>query len=196
MGIIDHWLGKFSRSLHMLAAVWLFSLAFLILADVVGRGMFNTPIQGTAELVANSLVAIAFLQLSHSIRMRGMLRAEFLDAYLPVWLMRAFSMLGYLVAIVLFLAIAYASWEPMMRAWEIKEYQGDGALRVPTYPVRMIIVATSVLSALSYAALFMRGLAGEHEGAIGDVPTRVLEVAGTPAGGVSLEGTSTVGTQK
>lgn len=191
MGIINHWLGKFSRSLHMLAAIWLFLLAFLILADVVGRGVFNTPIQGTAELVANSIVAIAFLQLSHSIRMGGMLRAEFLDAYLPVRLMRTFSMLGYLAAVALFIAIAYASWEPMLRAWEIKEYQGDGALRVPTYPVRMIIVATSILSALSYVALFMRGLNGEHGGAIDDVPVRVLEVAGTPAGATVAEGTGT-----
>jgi TRAP-type C4-dicarboxylate transport system permease small subunit len=66
----------------MVAAIWLFSLAFLILADVLARGLFNSPIQGTAELVSNSIVAIAFLQLSHSIRMRGMLRAEFLDAFL------------------------------------------------------------------------------------------------------------------
>lgn len=167
MAVIDRWLGGLSRSLHMLAAVWLFSLAFLILADVVGRGVFNQPIQGTAELVANSIVAIGFLQLSHSIRMRGMLRAEFLDAYLPAWLMRGFSMLGYLLAIALFLAIAYASWEPMLNAVEIGEYQGDGALRVPTWPVRIIIVATSILSALSYASLFARGLMGEHEAAPG-----------------------------
>ncbi len=162
---IDQWLGKFARNMHMIAAIWLFLLAFLILADVVGRGVFNAPIQGTAELVSNSIVAIAFLQLSHSIRMRGMLRAEFLDAYLPAWVMRGFSMLGYLVAVALFLAIAYASWEPMLNAWEIKEYQGDGALRVPTYPVRTIIVAMSVLSALSYLSLFARGLRGDHEAA-------------------------------
>ena len=165
MGIVDQWLGTFARSLHRLAAIWLFSLAFLILADVVGRGIFNAPIQGTAELVANSIVAIAFLQLAHSIRMRGMLRAEFLDAYLPAWLMRGFSMLGYLVAIALFIAIAYASWEPMLNAVEIGEYQGEGALRVPTWPVRIIIVAMSLMSALSYVGLFLRGLRGEHEAA-------------------------------
>lgn len=181
MGRIDRWLGAFARSMHMLAAVWLFMLAFLILADVVGRDLFNAPIQGTAELVSNSIVAIAFLQLSHSIRMRGMLRAEFLDAYLPAWLMRGFSMLGYLLAIALFIAIAYASWEPMLNAWEIKEYQGDGALRVPTYPVRMIIVAMSLLSALSYVSLFARGLKGEHEAAPDAAPGAAIgNVKGAP----------------
>lgn len=165
MGSFDYWVGNIARRLHMLAAIWLFSLAFLILADVLGRGVFNSPIQGTAELVANSIVAIAFLQLSHSIRMRGMLRAEFLDAYLPSWLMRGFSMLGYLVAIALFVAIAYASWEPMLSAVAIGEYQGEGALRVPTWPVRIIIVAMSVMSALSYIGLFARAMRGDHEAA-------------------------------
>lgn len=154
---------RFVRALHMVAAIWLFSLAFLILADVLARGLFNSPIQGTAELVSNSIVAIAFLQLSHSIRMRGMLRAEFLDAYLPAWLMRGFSMFGYLLGIVLFLAIAYASWDPMMNAIQINEYQGDGALRVPTYPVRIIIVFTSLLSAVAYGFLFAEGLSGKSE---------------------------------
>jgi hypothetical protein len=41
----------------------------------------------------------------------------------------------------------------------------DGALRVPTWPVRIIIVAMSLLSALSYVSLFVRGLRGEHEAA-------------------------------
>jgi TRAP-type C4-dicarboxylate transport system permease small subunit len=157
------WHKRLVRSLHMLAAIWLFALAFLILADVLARGLFNSPIQGTAELVSNSIVAIAFLQLSHSIRMRGMLRAEFLDAYLPAWLMRAFSMMGYILGIGLFLALAYASWDPMIQAIEINEYQGDGALRVPTYPVRIIIVLTSLLSAVGYVYLFLEGLRGESE---------------------------------
>ncbi len=163
MNTIADWHKRFVRYLHMVAAVWLFSLAFLILADVLCRGLFNSPIQGTAELVSNSIVAIAFLQLSHSIRMRGMLRAEFLDAYLPAWLMRSFSMVGYLLGIALFLALAYASWEPMMMAIEINEYQGDGALRVPTYPVRIIIVFTSLLSAVGYGYLFLEGLSGQSE---------------------------------
>lgn len=72
-------------------------------------------------------------------------------------------MFGYSLGIVLFLAIAYASWDPMMNAIEINEYQGDGALRVPTYPVRIIIVFTSLLSAIAYGFLFAEGLSGHSE---------------------------------
>lgn len=142
----------------MLAAAWLFMLALLILADVVGRGLFNQPLPGTAEIVANSLVAIAFLQLSHAIRMHGMLRAELLQPYVPKALWRTFIVVGYVVGTLFFLAIAYASWEPMLNAWEIKEWAGEGALRVPTYPLRSLIVAMSVLAAICYAFLAIKAL--------------------------------------
>jgi TRAP-type C4-dicarboxylate transport system permease small subunit len=160
---LGDWHQRLVRALHMLAAIWLFALAFLILADVLARGLLNSPIQGTAELVSNSIVAIAFLQLSHSIRMRGMLRAEFLDAFLPLWLMRGFAMLGYVMGCILFLALAYASWDPMITAIEINEYQGDGALRVPTYPLRIIIVGASVLSAIGYLYLLIEAWGGRSE---------------------------------
>jgi hypothetical protein len=48
-------------------------------------------------------------------------------------------------------------------AIQINEYQGDGALRVPTYPVRIIIVFTSLLSAVAYGFLFAEGLSGDSE---------------------------------
>lgn len=157
---VDRLLGPLARSLHLLAAFWLFMLAFLILADVVGRGLFNAPIQGTPELVANSIVAIAFLQLAHSIRVGGMLRTDILEAFLPARARRWLRALGYAVGIAFFLALAYATWEPMVRAWEIREYQGEGALRVPTYPVRTIILVTSVLAAAAYLGLAAKALRG------------------------------------
>lgn len=161
LAVLDRVLGPITKSLHLLAAVWLFLLAFLILADVIGRDLFNAPIQGTAELVANSIVSIAFLQLAHSIRMRGMLRADLLDPFLPQGIKKWLRFLGYAVGVAFFIALAYATWEPMLRAWEIKEYQGEGALRVPTYPVRTIILVTSLLAALAYVGLAVKALRGE-----------------------------------
>lgn len=166
----DRLVGALARALHMLAAAWLFVLALLILADVLGRGVFNQPVPGTAEIVANSLVAIAFLQLSHAIRMHGMLRAELLQPYVPGWLWRSFIVGGYVVGALFFLAIAYASWEPMLNAWEIKEWQGEGALRVPTYPLRSLIVAMCVMAAICYAFLAIKATRGEETAGATSVP--------------------------
>jgi hypothetical protein len=45
----------------------------------------------------------------------------------------------------------------MLRAWESLEYEGEGGLRVPTYPVRTIIVFCGALGALNFLALAILG---------------------------------------
>jgi hypothetical protein len=45
-----------------------------------------------------------------------------------------------------------------MHAWDIGEYEGEGALRVPTYPVRIAIVLLSALAAINYLVLLLNEL--------------------------------------
>ena len=71
----------------------------------------------------------------------------------------------------LFLAIAYASWVPMLNAWEISEYSGEGALRVPTYPVRSVVVAMSLLAAICYVGLAVREFRGDFDATTPPPPT-------------------------
>ena len=59
------------------------------------------------------------------------------------------SVLGFL----LFALLVYSSWEPFLEAFSIGEYEGEGALRVPTYPVRFLIVLTSAFAAFVYLYL-------------------------------------------
>ena len=74
---------RLSKALMVLAAVWAFGLTFMILADIIGRGAFDAPINGTPELVTASIVIIVFLQAGYAIRSRSMLRADFLVEHLP-----------------------------------------------------------------------------------------------------------------
>ena len=147
----DALIARINRMLHMSAAIWLFMLALVILVDVLGRGLFNSPLAGTAEIVANSVVAIAFLQLNHSIRMDGMLRAEILEPYLPKAIALWLRAIGCLLGALLFSAIAWSAWGPMLEAWRIGEYAGnEGSLKVPTYPVRTLLVCMCGLAAFNY----------------------------------------------
>ena len=54
-----------------------------------------------------------------------------------------------------FLAILYSSWGPFLEAVSIGEYEGEGALRVPTYPVRFLIVVTAAFAAFVYLYLIV-----------------------------------------
>jgi TRAP-type C4-dicarboxylate transport system permease small subunit len=153
---IDNVVSRINRVLHMLAAGWLVVLAFFILADVLGRGLFSLPIQGTPELVANSVVTIAFLQVSYSIRLGGMLRAEIVNMIVSPGVARALRVIGYVLGAALFATLAYAGWEPMMFSWSIGEFHGEGAMRVPAYPVRTVLVVIGGLAAINYALLAWR----------------------------------------
>lgn len=155
----DAMLVALNERLHVVAAFTLLSLAILILVDVVARGVFSRPIAGTSEIVSNAIVGIAFLQLAQAIRCGGFLRVEMLDGVLPPAARRAMFQLACLLGALLFAAVAYSAWGPMVEAWHIGEYDGvDGSIKVPTAPIRSIVVFASALASVNFAALLLRAI--------------------------------------
>ena len=65
---------RLSKFLMVVAAAWAFGLTFLIMLNIIDRGLFD----GVAEIVTASIVIIVFLQAGYAIRSRSMLRADFL----------------------------------------------------------------------------------------------------------------------
>ncbi|VTU34321.1 TRAP-type C4-dicarboxylate transport system, small permease component [Variovorax sp. PBS-H4] len=154
---LDRSLKSINEKLHVVAAFALFGLAILILIDVLARGAFSSPIAGTAEIVSNAIVVIAFLQLAHSIRCGGFLRVEMLDDVLPTTVRKALFIVACALGAVLFAAVAYSSWDGMVEAWRIGEFDGvAGSLKVPTAPIRTVVVAASVLAAINFVVVLLR----------------------------------------
>lgn len=146
---ISDWLTK---TLMVLAAFWAFVLCFFILAEIISRAL-NMPLQGTKEIIANSVVMIVFLQLGFAIRSRSMLSADFLvDAFGPR-MRRAVVALGYILGIVFFVILANSAIGPALRSFANGEFDGEGALRVPVWPARFMIVGGAALAAVNYAIL-------------------------------------------
>jgi TRAP-type C4-dicarboxylate transport system permease small subunit len=132
------------------------SLAFLILADVVGRAVFNHPIVGTPEIVAHSVVVIAFLQLSRAVREETMLSADFLRGLASPKLNEASHIATYLLGFVLFALLTYGSAIALERAYTGREFFGDGAFTFTTVPVRAVMTCGCMLAALEYLLKFLR----------------------------------------
>jgi TRAP-type C4-dicarboxylate transport system permease small subunit len=143
-----------ARSLMVLAAVWSFVLCFIILADVVGRTFFNSPLHGTIEIVANSIVMIVFLQAGYAIRSQSMLRTEVLVNSLGPNAQRVAFGFADLLGAAFFLVILLGAFDPAIRAFVNGEYEGEGALRVPVWPTRFVILLGSGLSIINYLVLF------------------------------------------
>lgn len=144
-----------ARLVHLLltaAALLGFSLAFLVCADVVGRAFFNSPVQGTPEMVSMSIVIICFLLAGYSVQSRSMIYTDAVVDRLG-WRGHAFSTLVSGVLGALFFGIVmWGTWDPLMHAWATGEYEGEGALHVPVWPARVAVLFGATLVMLNYIA--------------------------------------------
>lgn len=143
----------FARVIHVISAFWILMIAVLIIVDVLGRALFSSPLQGTTEIIRNSVVAITFLQLPLAILSGSMLRTEVISEFLGPNGRRFLRTLAYLLGLALFALIVYADWRPAMLAYRIGEYEGEGALRVPVWPVHVVLIITSAMCAVAYAIM-------------------------------------------
>jgi TRAP-type C4-dicarboxylate transport system permease small subunit len=148
--LLIKWNDRLTRALMMVAAFWAFMLTFFIMADIIGRGVFNQPVYGVREVVMNSIVIIVFLQAGYAIRSRSMLKAEFIIDRFPAWFRRIALAVGYLLGAAFFLTIVVGGWESAIYSWVANEFEGEGALRVPVWPTRFMILFGGTLAAINY----------------------------------------------
>lgn len=149
---LERWTDTLSKWLMVFAAMWAFFLAFYILADVIGRA-FDMPFKGTHEVVKNSIVMIAFMQAAYCVRSRSMLRADFLLHLMSPGLQRWINVIGYLLAAGFFAILVDGTFPKAMHAIQTGEFEGEGALRVPTWPARVVVLTTAALLTLNYLFL-------------------------------------------
>ena len=146
-------IGRLARITHAVSAFWVLVLAVIILIEVMGRYLFSQPLLGATEIIGNSVVSIAFLQLPLAIYRGGMIRSTLIYDALGPDGQRVLRTLVNLLGLLFFLGTAYSAWGPALEALAVSEYEGEGALRVPTYPVRFLVVATSIFAAWVYLHL-------------------------------------------
>lgn len=147
-----------TRALLVVAAVLAFLLSFLVVADVTGRVIFNSPVKGTPEIVSISIVIICWLQAAYAIRSGGMLNVDSLVSHLPPRVQDALSIAGALLGVAFFGLILWGSYEPAAHAWTSNEFEGEGALRVPVWPARFLIILGAALAVLNYLLLAAEGV--------------------------------------
>ena len=147
---VNDWI---TRALLVVAATLAFLLCFLVCADVIGRVVFNSPVKGTPEIVSYSIVVICFLQAGYAIRSGGMIWVDAVTQHMPHWMQRLCEILGALLGVAFFALVCWGSLGPADHAWTSNEFEGEGALRVPAWPARFIVVLGTFLAAVNYAIM-------------------------------------------
>lgn len=168
---------KLARAVHLFAAFWTLVLAGLIFSDVMGRTFLNNPIPGTKEIIQNSVVAITFLELPLAIYSGSMLRTSIFADAVPETFRRLLRTFAALLGLILFLGLIWSTWPAFTDAYRIGEYEGEGALRVPTWPVRGTVLVMSVFGAWAYISMIIYDWQGRLIDAL-EAPGAITEPGG------------------
>ena len=145
---------------NAIGSLWICVLMLIITADVLLRTIFHYPLEGTPEIVSNSLVAIAFLQIGFVLYENRHIRATVLHDKFSDSGKRVLDIIASLFGVVIFIAVIYSSWDLFVTAVQVGEFEGEGALRVPTSPVRFVILYGSLLMAIQFLITLIRDIRG------------------------------------
>ena len=151
--LLNH-IKKTPEYLQSVAAIWLILVALTIFAEVTFRnlGIFL----GADQIVQNSVPAIVFLQVPFAIASGTMLRTTLIYDFFKKRGKTVINIISYLIGIMLFIGIAVGGWTDMIKGWEIGEYQGIGAIEFPVYPIRTVIIFSSIIVVFIYLSLIFK----------------------------------------
>jgi len=153
--------------MNALGTAWIGVITLLICGDIAGRTMFNAPIFGVPEIVKVSVVAIVWLQMAHTLRINGHIRSDVILDRLPPRAKAAVNILAAVLGVFVFGFLVIAGWDNMIEGWRIKEFEGELPVRVPTYPVRTLLLIGAALTAFEFLLYGARNLAAAMRPAAG-----------------------------
>jgi TRAP-type mannitol/chloroaromatic compound transport system permease small subunit len=55
----------------------------------------------------------------------------------------------------MFALIVYSGWDTMIESWRIGEFEGEEPVRVPTSPVRTLVLIGSALTAIQFLIMLV-----------------------------------------
>lgn len=137
-------------------------LALLVVADVIGRN-FGVPVTGIVELAAQTVVISAFLTIPFVMRKGSHIRATVLVSRLPEMWRRGFEVLAFAIGVVVFALLAYSSWGNFVTDYTAASFEGEGALRIPTWPARLTIFLASMLMVVESLLSIVKTIIGEKK---------------------------------
>ncbi|TVO77881.1 TRAP transporter small permease subunit [Sedimenticola selenatireducens] len=141
----DRTLFRFETVLTLLGGIVILLLVFLASVNVLGRWLFDLPINGYVDWVEQAMAFFAFLGIAYTQRMGGHIRMDMLVGHLKGRLLWLSEFISVLLMLGVTLVLIYGSYLHFYRAFQI----GDSSLDIdlPTWPAKLVVpVALSILA--------------------------------------------------
>jgi TRAP-type C4-dicarboxylate transport system permease small subunit len=97
-----------------------------------------------------SIVIICFLLAGYSVQSGSMLHADILTGLMGWRGPLVSALLSGILGAAFFGLIVWGSYEPTLHAWTSGEFEGEGALRIPVWPARFVVMLGSLLVTVIY----------------------------------------------
>jgi len=144
--------------MDVLGALIVLGMMIIVNIDVFGRWLFNSPLAGTFELTEMGIVAVVYLQLAHTIKVKRLTRS---DAFLNLLANKVNLNISYVLRLIFNLTgasvmaiIAYGELPRLIDAWNRDYYKGNvGIFTAPTWPLETIILVGVVAASLQFLIL-------------------------------------------
>ena len=144
---IDHGVAKFSLGLSFCASIMILIVMIAVCADVIGRKVFNHPITGIMEIIKMSRPVIAFFMVPWATYQFSHVRSTIIYGRLPLKGRIVIDVIAYAMGIIFFVALAYGTWPELLQSIRVGEFEGEGALRIATWPTRILIFISATVTA-------------------------------------------------
>lgn len=144
---IDKGIAKICLTMSDLGTFLAFGMMLLIVADVLGRVIFNSPIIAAVEFIKASVPALTFLMLPWATYKMRHIRTTLIYGRLS-WKFRVYvDVLAYLIGLILMILIFRSCMPNVINSFITGDFEGDGALvRIPTFPSWLIIALGSLFT--------------------------------------------------
>lgn len=140
----DALLARVEDLFNLVAALCIFVLMFLGMAQVLGRKLLNAPMSGYIDFVELSMATFAFLGIAYCERVGGHVRMEMLLKMARGRWHWAMELAGTALGLFIVTVLIYYGYTHFLRAWELGDSTIDAEL--PVWPSKLLVpIAFSLL---------------------------------------------------
>ena len=145
--ILETGIDRSSRLGATVAAAVVMAMMVFIVADVIGRQFFASPIHGTYEITRQMLVYIILLSFAYAQSQGSHIRVGTIIRYFPAKPRAMINLFTQLLALFICGLIIWGAADMAWVSWRAKEFY-RAVIDVPVYPGKFIVVLGMVLFCL------------------------------------------------
>ena len=133
----------------------------IVVIDVSGRAIFNSPLHSGVEISELLLVSLVFLGLASAQQKRQNFSIEILSRFLPPKAQIGVELIGYTVCLVIVVILAWTSANQAISSFNRNE-MGFGIVAFPVWPSRILLALGLWLLALQFSIDIFRLATGQE----------------------------------